>query len=734
MKLLRLRGLSRPLEAFRDRHGVPHIRAANWPDALYGLGFLQATDRRTQLQFARTLAQGRAAELLFDRPKIREHDRVLKWLGLTGDLEREAAALDPDVRNDLEHFCQGINDGLRQAGRSLTMWALGYRPEPWDLSAVLILGNYLHLVALAMGQYRGERIVLDLLRSGVDPARMQALFHPQLDELDVSLLRQVKAPNRLTDEALAAITWLPKLAGSNAWAIAPQRSRTGFALLASDPHLEIHRLPCVWYEAVLEWGDQALLGATLPGTPFFSVGRTRELAWGVTYSMADACDHFFEDCRIQEGKVQYRRGERWADFRVREDRVGGAQRGPETLRIYENDLGTLEGNPQTEGAGIYFLLAGMRPQPGQGKALETWLRLPQCRTVRSAQDLVRESPAPNLCWVLADRAGHIGRQVSGHFPRRPNPQRGLLPLPAWDERNHWQGTLPQISLPSEYDPPAGFVCSANEDLNRPGAPLLTSLPAPDYRWKRIHDQLSACEMWDVAACWKLQHDVGSVQGQELLRALLADVPPGPVRETLAAWDFHYRPASLGAGVFARFYHFLLREIFGRPVAAGGLGDRRLRYLMTQRGFGLTMTRALDRALLDAKSPFWADRDRSQVLLSVLDRLSAERSKTWGQLNRLRFTNAFWDGPFRKVLGMQHGPVPIPGCQATPFQGQLTKAGRTVSSFAPSYHFVADLSEPSAWTNLPGGPSEQWFSRWYKNDLRRWIRGEPKILEFTPEKK
>jgi acyl-homoserine lactone acylase PvdQ len=31
------------------------------------------------------------------------------------------------------------------------------------------------------------------------------------------------------------------------------------------------------------------------------------------------------------------------------------------------------------------------------------------------------------------------------------------------------------------------------------------------------------------------------------------------------------------------------------------------------------------------------------------------------------------------------------------------------------------------TNLPGGPSESWLSRWYKIDVARWLEGKYKRL-------
>ena len=41
--------------------------------------------------------------------------------------------------------------------------------------------------------------------------------------------------------------------------------------------------------------------------------------------------------------------------------------------------------------------------------------------------------------------------------------------------------------------------------------------------------------------------------------------------------------------------------------------------------------------------------------------------------------------------------------------------------------VTDLGTDEAFTNLPGGPSENRFSKWYKIDIPRWLSGGYKRL-------
>ena len=136
-----------------------------------------------------------------------------------------------------------MNDGLLDAGRTLPMWVTGFQPRPWEPYSVLLIGKLLSFAGLSIGEQENERLLLELIQLGVDDERLRELFHPYLDGIDFEPLREIRIAKRLSDEALELLADLPRLAGSNAWAVSPARSATGHALLASDPHLEVNRLP-----------------------------------------------------------------------------------------------------------------------------------------------------------------------------------------------------------------------------------------------------------------------------------------------------------------------------------------------------------------------------------------------------------------------------------------------------------------------------------------------------------
>ena len=711
MKPLKIKHARRKFEVARDENGVPHIKAQAWRDALYALGFMHAVDRPTQMLFARAVASGQSAELIADKPELLEMDRFFRRVGLSRHSDREVSELSDETFGHLTAYCEGVNDGMRQGGRSLPMWATGFHPQPWNQHAVMLIGNLLNFGGLAIGQQQNERLLLELILAGVQDDRMRELFEPMLDHANFDLIRQVKMSNRLSDAALELLTDLPRLAGSNAWAVAPARSASGSALLAADPHLEINRLPAIWYEAVLEWEDNYAMGATLPGCPMFGIGRNRDLAWGVTYLKGDTSDYFIEDCRRHGEGWQYRRGDRWMDFNVRHETIRHKSGESEQLAVYFNDQGTLDGDPERAGEGYYLSVAWTGDHGGVGRAVATWLDLIECANTRDAMQLVRGCPHPTLFWVFADAEGHIGKQASGWFPAGTG-NSGLLPVEAWDEANHWQGWVDGDELPSSYDPPEGFVATANENVNPPGGPVLITQPVSAYRKRRIDERLADMPWATLADMQALQYDVVSTQARDLLEIFLPALPAGDVRDRLANWNCSYHPDSREATLFSRLYRNVLLEIFGEE--RGGIGWRRMLFLCTRSGFSLMVVTSIDRLLRKEQSLWWRERDKGELIRRAAAKLSSEDNQPWAITNAFNFTNRFFERQFvGRALGFHTGGMPMPGCHATPFQGHTLRVATREATFAPSYHFTTDMGSDEAWTNLPGGPSESRFSGYYK---------------------
>ena len=677
--------------------------------------------------FSRSVAGGRGAEEIADTQELLETDRFFRRIHLNRGLEQEIADLPPQVLEQLEAYCDGVNDGLTGAGRSLPMWATGYRPTAWDPPSILLIGKLLSFGGLAISQMQNERLLVELIHAGVSDDALRDLFGARLDHVDFATLRRVKMANRLSDDVLELLTDLPRLAGSNAWAVAPERSASGAALLAADPHLEINRLPAIWYEAVLRWDDNYVLGASLPGCPLFAVARTPRLAWGVTYLKGDTVDYFVEDCRPGgESGWQYRRGRGWRDFELRQETIQRKGGDAVVLKAYENEQGTLESSPDELGEGLHLSLAWTGSHEGNGRAVGTWLAVIAASDAAEAMKIVRHCEQPTLGWVFADRKGHIGLQGCGRFPQRGNGQVGLAPIPAWDESNHWQGWLSKDLLPREYDPECGYVATANEERNPVDGPLLATQPLPDYRQRRIVERLAELPQATVEAMQQLQYDVTSLQARDLLAAWLPHLPEGRIKQRLADWDCRYAPESTEPTMFQRLYRYVMMEAMGHDK---GIGWRRMLYLCSRAGFSLMVLTAADRLLQDPQSHWWQACGRDEILRRAVARLEKDPDQPWSEVNNFHFTDRFFGAhQVGRMLGFNSRRFAMPGSHATPFQGHVLQTATRESTFAPSYHFVADMATDEAWTNLPGGPSESRFSKYYRIDVPNWLRGEYKRVQ------
>jgi penicillin amidase len=733
MKPIPIANTRRQFSVARDDNGVAHITGATWLDVLAGLGYMHALDRGTQMFFSRSVASGRAAEQISDKPELLETDRFFRKVGLHRNLIEEVRQLDDRVFSQLTAYCEGVNDAVKEQGRSWPMWAVNFPLEPWNQQSILLIGKLLSFGGLAVSQMQNERLLIELIHAGVNEDTLRKLFAPRLDQVDFAVIRQIRMSNQLSDEALELLTDLPRLAGSNAWAISPQRSASGHPLLAADPHLEVNRLPAIWYEAVLKWGnrgEQYVMGATLPGCPLFAIGRTERLAWGVTYLKGDTIDYFIEDIRRggQSG-WQYRRGEQWHDCTARTETLKHKGSEPESLCYWETPQGVLDGEPEELGEGLQLALAWTGSCPEHGQAIDAWLNVIAAASAQQAMDRVQNCSQPTLCWVFADRDGHIGMQSCGRFPKRGGRQMGLAPIPAWEERNHWQGWLDSALLPRVYDPPEGFVSSANEELNPPDLPMLVTQPVPSYRKWRIAERLRELPRATTKQMQDLQYDLVSVQARELLKVILPYLPEGQLKQRMSNWDCSYTANSREAPLFHRLYINLIIEMLGSDT---GIGWRRTIYLCTRVGYSMMLVNTADRLLLNHDDDWWRDKNLSEVVQRAAAKTEKEHTDVeWSDLNNFHFADRFFSNrQVGRLLGFSSRRYPMPGNHATPFQGHVLQTATRETTFAPSYHFVTDLGTDEAWTNLPGGPSESRFSRLYNNDVARWFSGEYKKLSPT----
>jgi penicillin amidase len=123
------------------------------------------------------------------------------------------------------------------------------------------------------------------------------------------------------------------------------------------------------------------------------------------------------------------------------------------------------------------------------------LRLDQAANWGDFREAFRHflTPSENLVW--ADGAGHIGWQAVGLAPVRN--WGGLLPVPG-DGRYEWDGYLPVLELPHLFDPPRGWIATANQDNLPRDYPFAVGFQWTDpFRFARIEEVLASGRRWTM---------------------------------------------------------------------------------------------------------------------------------------------------------------------------------------------------------------------------------------------
>ena len=697
----------------RDEHGIPHIRTADLAGAYWGMGYAHARDRAMQMGMMRLIGQGRVAECLDGSEESVEIDRFFRRMNWRGNTAGQAELLTGETRALIDAYCEGVNTRFDES-RPWEFRALGYRPEPWTVEDVFLMARMTGYLTLAVSQSEVERLFVEMVQAGVDDDRLDSLFPGCLVGLDRDLLSKVRLGERIVPESVKWLDGGPRMMASNNWAVAPERSVTGTALLSNDPHLEVNRLPAVWVEQVIEFPTDTVFTANMPGLPGPLVGRKDNLSWGATYAFIDAVDSWVEDC-VDGG---FLRDGAYEPFTERHERILVKKGDPVDIVFYENQHGVLDGDPFEAG---FYLATRWAPSDTGAATLNAVTDIWSASGVEEAMSVFgRIETAWN--WVMADDSGRIGFQMSGQAPLRDDEWDGFVPKPGWDPRWDWRGFAEPEDMPRAIDPDDGIIVTANNDLNHLGAAHPINMPMGDYRARRITQILSE-SLCDLSTFRRIHQDTYSIQAEEMMAVLLPVLPDTPIGQRLASWDFSYDPDSHGATIFEAFYRNLLIEMFGPH----GVGEPVVEHLLDATGIFIDFYANFDRILVSERSPWLGDRDLAAVYRSALERVDERADRRWGDVNRVTMTNILLGGKMPGPAGFDVGPIEIPGGRATPHQGQIYESAGRTTSFVPSFRMMVDMGIPGMFTALAGGPSDRRFSRWYTSDLERWRTGGYKEL-------
>ena len=715
-----LKGTAGNIKIQRMPDGFPRIESDEQIDLHYGLGYIHGHDRQMQMWLTKIIGQGRASECIKADAELIELDKYMRWINLGGDAAAEVQQLSDEAGRIFQAYCRGVNDAVAGSSLPLEFKLIGYKPDSWTPEDIILIVKMLGFVGLSQSQGDIEKFIMQIIKNDVDPLKIKELFpYIQEDIPDdlVEIIKQVKLSGPIIPES---IKWLGRLAGfsaSNNWAVSPGKTASGKAMLCGDPHLAI-QLPSIWYSAIMISQDHYMMGATVPGIPSVVLGRSPNLAWAVTYGTMDMIDYFIEEVKDQK----YRRVDKWLPFVVSEEVIKPKKQEPVVIKIYENDHGILEGEPIEDGYYLCHAWTGRK-----GTAAETannLLQIPHTKNAEEALDLFARLPFGPYNWVTADTGGNIGYQLSGLYPQKAENTSGLLPYLGWDESQDWQGMISPANYPRVLNPKQGYVVTANQDLNDLGEVAPMTLPMSSYRADRIGDLLEKGELLTTEDMQKIHYDLYSKQAEAFMEIISPLLPASENGDILKNWDLRYDAASLGATLFERIYRELLLLVFGE----NGMGADVVEYMIDESSMFAMLHGNFDQVLLKETPAWFAGQPREEIYRQAIDHGLKNPAVPYGQTRKIYIQNIYFDGRLPKIFGFDYGPYEHVGSRATIPQSQMFRAMGRPSTFAATYRMITDMANDELFNNLPGGPSDRRFSKYYTIGLAEWASARSHVYK------
>ncbi len=727
---LRLAGLSAPVTIRRDAHGVPHIEAENVNDLLLAQGWVTASDRLWQMDMARRLPAGEAAEVL-GQPLVK-HDTRERILGLRDVAARMERTMPQEQRAQLEAYARGVNAFLAAQQLPAEFSLLMYKPRPWrPLDSIL--------VALSMAEMLDERWPVKIEREQVE-ARLRAhgdtalaadLYptgswrdHPpvpnapgisdpqEVPEIPLDPSQTKAQPPLLPVGEVLSLSSLCASCrpGSNEWAVSGVHTASGKPLLANDMHLG-HSIPDVWYESELHAGSFHVAGVTVPGLPFIAVGHNDHIAWGFTALGGDTQDVYVEGGAPGTGVGTALIPER---IRVRGGRdvdlnVERTTRGPVITPLLPGERRVLSlhwaiYDDAAQGLPLYALDSALDWASFRAAASHWW--------------------APTLNVAYADDAGHIGYQAVGLIPTRAG---GLQGVPAPAAIGQWTGYVPFDALPSILDPEGGIVATANSRITPDGYPYPLTLDwASPYRNERIYHWLNSKQKLTRADMVTLQTDVYSEVDQEIAQRMAYAIDHAPhagarareAADILRSWNGVMGVDSPAAAIVTR-----AEEAFWPAVLGAKIGDGWKLYDWSESTFAREqMITGQPAAWLPPAYRSWNEFLLALVEGAIQDGPTHLRDWRYGAKHTIAMEHPLW-----RLLPGAHAEIgPLPQ------SGGLSTVKQVSGNLGPSQRFTADFGNlDGATENIVMGESGDPASPYFRDQWASWYGGTTFSLPFSP---
>jgi len=519
---------------YRDTWGVPHIYADSAEAAAYALGYAQAEDRLDDLYVNVRTAIGAMAEAFGE--KFVEMDYILRLVGNAERCEAYWSSAPDELRRISEAFIEGVKAFIAEQPSRVPEFAVELKP--WHCAAI---GRAM-ILRWALGN------IMDDLKS-----------KPETPPFS-----------------------------SNGWAISPSRTRTGGAILLTDPHLTWESL-AVFYEARVHAPGFEMCGAFILGSPLIGLGHNNHVGWAMTTGGPDVADVYMLKLNPQLPMFQYEYEGEWKTFEMKliSIPVKGEDK-PRNMPALYSIKGPLVAEPDVKKGVAY---AGSTPYLDDMGLFEQMYRMIQAKDAHEFYAALKGDHLMPQNVIYADTQGNIGYVRVGRTPKRPSGYDWSKPVPGNTRATEYLGIHDLDDHVQILNPPQGYLqnCNISPQNMMADSPLTPDKYIPylynvswdftNHRGERALQVLSqnaaftredaialATDVYDITAePWKKALESAlAVHGKEFLE----DPAFAEAVEKIRAWDGHFVKESKAAPVI-RHWRTQARDALDTQALAQG---------------------------------------------------------------------------------------------------------------------------------------------------------------------
>jgi len=733
---LTLSGLNGDVEVLWDDRMVPHIISGSSEDLYFTQGYISAKNRLWQMDFMSRAAMGRLSEVV--GPRAIELDRFYKRIGLkrSAALSMDELKNHPDDWKMVLAYTDGVNayiKSLKYKDYPIEYKILDYRPESWSPLKSLSIMKYMAWDLdgnFSEKHTTGARTLFGKEEFDRNFPLLSPYFEPIVKEnlANVEPFESIVTQPSL-DQTIGGKMPEPSGDGSNNWAVAGSKTRSGFPILADDPHLTL-RLPSLWYENQLFGPNINVYGVSIPGMPGVIIGFNENISWGLTYAGSDSVDYYKLEQSKDGSSYETASGNKAFTYSIDTIFVKGG--GPVIDTTKMTVFGPLVYDDGEFNEAYYNYMIP------EGAAMQWTAHLPSLEMkgmrllngLKRHEDMVKwldyyNAPGQNFVYATPT---DIGIWHNGLYPKRSETE-GRFISEAKAHSGAWSNFYDRDELPHSLNPSMGFLSNGNQ------SPLATSdhyLGGDDYvsfergnRIDEVLDTLTGITIYDMQL---LQLDIRSELPELVLPALLEAMEDAELSEEqtdvlneIVDWNYEYTTRTKAAVVFEKWMTQLSNDIWEDEGSNATLAWSRPNGPVTAQ------------LLLADESPYYDNKttedvteSRSEIIQNAFASVVAQLTEELGGLNE----NWEWSNyrgtdinHFANIDGFSRKRLPTSGDNST--------VNSIKKTHGPSWRMIIEMSDPiKAHGIYPGGQSGNPGSAYYDNFVDDWVSGNYYDLHFV----